>query len=588
MKEELYINGEAVDLDESVNITLNYKSNMLTDLSKIVGNNSYTIKLPKTQKNLGIIGCADMPGAVSSFPRVTHDARYFRNGVEIVSRGKAVLLAVNEAIEVVLTWGSTNALLRVVEDSKKLNKFGGISDYVDWNENTSASVYNAFSNVMFPSLYLGLNAINPGAALHPAVRSSYVFDLIKREYGLTLEFPDESKAFVESLIIPLLTRNGGYANRVNNMGTHIKNDLTDRGTIIKGGSDFDKVFKVETGLENLTTIQVLVDCTVVIVPTFETIFLGSAVQYGTESVLDNTIYMPYEVRNDMGLTVYTYSEPVKIDLKANDYFRVVGVYATSNGLNNAYYTFGAQPNEVQLGDRFPLVENLPDIKIVDFIKAVASMSGLFAIPSADGKVLKFVSFDSLGDRTRAVDWSDKVVYSNISERPKQIGYALDGFAQNNRMKYKEDDTVAMLADGNILIGDKTLDYERDAVVLPFAPSDGMMGRAQIKLYEYNDGLPELQDVEPRILIEKNEGGLSVGTFDGLHWSALINNYYSTYQNTIKTPVVITENVLLDEFTLRDMDLSIPIYLRQYGRYYAVVEVKAPSNGVCECKLLQLD
>lgn len=588
MKEELYINGQLAELDENVNITLNYKSNILTDLSKIVGNNSYTIKFPKTHRNLGIIGCSDVPGAVSAFPRTYHEARYFRNGVEIIADGKAVLMSVGDAIEIVLTWGSTNALFRVVEDGKNLNGFSGVSDYVDWNEYVTASVYNKFTNVMFPSLYIGLNIINPGAALHPAVRSSYIFDLIKNEYGLTLEFPDNSKAFIESLIVPLLTRNGGYANRVNNMGTYIKNELTGTNTIVKGGSDFDKVFKVEIAFETLVTIQVLIDCTVVITPTFETLLLGSAVQYGTDSVLENTIYMPYEVRNDMGLTVYTYSEPIKIDLKANDYFRVASMLAAPNGLNDAYYTFGAQPNEVQLGDRFPLVENLPDIKIVDFIKAVSSMAGLFAIPSTDGKVLKFVSFDSLGDRTRAVDWSDKVVYDGVDIRPKQIGYTLDDFAQNNRMTYKEDDTVAMLANGTIVVGDKTLDYERDAVELPFAPSDGMMGRAQIKLYEYNEGVPELQDVEPRILIEKNEGGYSVGTFDGLHWGTLIAENYTEYQNTIKSPVVITEKLLLDEFTLRDLDLSVSIYLRQYGRYYAIIELKASSNGVCEVKLLQLD
>ena len=40
----LFIDGELVDLDDSTKITLNYKSNLFTDLSKIVSNNSYTIK----------------------------------------------------------------------------------------------------------------------------------------------------------------------------------------------------------------------------------------------------------------------------------------------------------------------------------------------------------------------------------------------------------------------------------------------------------------------------------------------------------------------------------------------------------------
>ena len=83
-------------------------------------------------------------------------------------------------------------------------------------------------------------------------------------------------------------------------------------------------------------------------------------------------------------------------------------------------------------------------------------------------------------------------------------------------------------------------------------------------------------------------GYSTGTFDGLHWNTLIGEYYNTYQNAVKSPVVVSELVRLDELSLRDLDVAKPVYLRQYGRYYAIVELKAPSNGVCECKLLQLD
>ena len=51
IRDELYINGDKVDVGDT-DISLNYKSNLLTDISKIVSNNSYTIKLPKTAKNL--------------------------------------------------------------------------------------------------------------------------------------------------------------------------------------------------------------------------------------------------------------------------------------------------------------------------------------------------------------------------------------------------------------------------------------------------------------------------------------------------------------------------------------------------------
>lgn len=596
MRDMLYIDGQLVDLGDGVDITLNYKSNLLTDLGKIVGNNSYTIKLPKTMRNLGIIGISDIPSVVSSFPRVAHEARYFRNGIEIVSEGKAVLMGVSDAIEVVLTWGGTSALGKVVEDGRNINEFEYMTDYVIWETTVSPSVYNGIDKILYSDMHLWLNGVNDFPLLHPSVRSSYIFEKIKAVYGLEVEFPEERKEFIDSLIVPLLTRNGGYANRINNQGSVIHNASTNDISFVKLGEDFDSTFVVHTSLGGLYSIEVLVDCRVVIYPSFSSMFLGASLRYGSEDVYENTVYLPYDFTNleldgMPSLTMYHYNKTVEVDLNAGDKFLLTaGIASTPTGINGTLFTYGAQPRQIKAGDKFPIIENLPDIKVIDFIKSIASLAGVFAVPVEGGDKIKFVTFDLLSDRSRAVDWSEKMIPLDYTNRPRNIGYTISDFAQNNRMLWREDDTVATWADGNILVGDNTLEYERDAVELPFAPTDTMFNKASIKLYEYNnsDEEPELQDVEPRLLVEKNVGGYSTGTFEGLHWSTLIAQYYETYQNAVKSPVVITEKVLLDELSLRDLDVSRPVYLRQYGKYYAVVELKAPSSGVCECKLLQLE
>ena len=58
MKEELYIKGERVDLSDD-EITLNFKSNLLGDISKITASNSYTITLPRTNKNIRLLDLHD-------------------------------------------------------------------------------------------------------------------------------------------------------------------------------------------------------------------------------------------------------------------------------------------------------------------------------------------------------------------------------------------------------------------------------------------------------------------------------------------------------------------------------------------------
>lgn len=602
MKDMLFINGQLVDLGDDVNITLNYKSNMLTDLSKIAGNYSYTIKLPKTMRNLRIIGNSDIPAAVTSFPRAKHDCRYFRNGVEIIPNGKVVLMAVADSIEIVITWGNTSAFFKLVEDGKNLNEFGYVDDYIEWLSTNSVSEYDGTSKIMNADINFGLTGLSDKAAIHPSVRSTYVFDLIAEQYGLTFDFPDDRKPFIESLIIPLLTRNDGYANIGRTFGNIVLNEFTSQIAIQKMGEDFDSNFEwigeadggffpPLQGQRDVYVVRAMKTGTVTVTPTFNSDEPDIVLYYGT-GTLDNSEYLPYSTYRTPSIAYdrYDYSTPVEINVTEGDYigfytFRIV----SANSLH-LLYQFSMKKDEIQIGDRFPIVENLPDIKIIDFIKAVCSLVGLFAVPTADGSVLRFVPFDELQNKSNAVDWSDKLLPYDETNRPRNISYRLDDFARNNLFTWKDDDAVnAIPANGVILVDDMTLEFEREAVSLPFAYTNMRNGKAYINLYEYNsDGEPELQDVEPRLLVEKNVSGRSTGSFVELYWNILLADYYKTYQNAVKSPVLLVEHVRLDELSLRDFDVSKPVFLRQYGKYYAVVEMKAPSSGVCECKLLQLE
>lgn len=112
-RDELYINNSKVDIGKT-DITLNYKSNLLTDISKIVSNNSYTIKLPKTAKNLSLIECSNIPSSVSKFPYLKHAGKVLRNGIEIIKDANVVLLSVADSIETALSWGNVTNFSSVV------------------------------------------------------------------------------------------------------------------------------------------------------------------------------------------------------------------------------------------------------------------------------------------------------------------------------------------------------------------------------------------------------------------------------------------------------------------------------------------
>ncbi len=122
-RDELYINNTKADLNKT-DITLSYKSNLLTDISKIVSNSSYTIRLPKTANNLALIECAHLPSSISRYPYLKHKGTLLRNGIEIIKDAIVVLLEINESIEIALTWGNVTKLRQCSKRWQEANGFG--------------------------------------------------------------------------------------------------------------------------------------------------------------------------------------------------------------------------------------------------------------------------------------------------------------------------------------------------------------------------------------------------------------------------------------------------------------------------------
>ena len=235
---------------------------------------------------------------------------------------------------------------------------------------------------------------------------------------------------------------------------------------------------------------------------------------------------------------------------------------------------------------FYYVPNLPDVKQVDFLKAIATMLGVFAVPTETDHI-KFVSFDTLvQNKSKSVDWSGKLLQAYFDKTPQKISYTLDNFAQHNLFKYKEDDDVKGYYDSEIMVESETLDYERDVIELPFAACDTKNGVASIPLYSYgSDGELEYDDgAAPRIVLLS---GTFLGVFVGLEWNTLLSEYYSQYKSLVNRPRVIVEYVRLSSVELQTLDLTVPVYLSQYGSYWAVINVKTKENDVCEVKLLKM-
>lgn len=119
MTQELYFNGERVDLSPNEEVTLQYRSNIFGDIDKITSSNSLTIRLPKTPNNNRIMNFSDVP-FMQGIARQWYNASYIRNGVPLVNGRAALLSASREYYEICLVWGLFDKLEQFLKTEKTL------------------------------------------------------------------------------------------------------------------------------------------------------------------------------------------------------------------------------------------------------------------------------------------------------------------------------------------------------------------------------------------------------------------------------------------------------------------------------------
>ncbi|WP_455996369.1 hypothetical protein [Phocaeicola barnesiae] len=602
MRYELYIDGKKVDVGSDTSFTLNYKSNLLTDLSKIVSNNSYTVKLPKTANNLRIIEASMIPSCFTMFPYRSHSARLLKDGIEIITDAMAVLMSVGESIEIALTWGNVKSFSDIIDEGKSLRELSSLGYTLWWN--------TISPGMKFPKIDYGYNSTEENVWYHPVVTVSELMNHIASDYGLVFEFEYYMISRMGSLVIPLLEKNCSpeeseacsvvltpkdmgpeysdlenskrilfYRNTVSN---YFFSTLGGTGT---GGeynyglvnnfvnAKYTVTWELECTIsgtipENLSLI--VVNGSVELLSTSTTSINGSTVLF----LMDGTTDLIGKFGNVDGTIEFVISgltEENSVTGLSGD-VKIVPETEVSAHVEEGY------------DNRYYYTPNLPDIKVLDFMKSVLSMLGMFAVPVSDNKI-KFVSFDTLiANKSIANDWSDKVLLSSGFHTPEEITYTLDNFARKNWFRYKEDDTVQGNYDNMITVDNETLESELEIIELPFAASD-TNGLVTIPLYSYDsDGKLVMNSVEPRILYRT---GVDSVSFKDISWDNLLSKYYSSYQDIVRNPKVIVETVRLNAVELKLLDLTIPVYLSQYGSYFAVISVKTMDYDWCEVKLLKI-
>ena len=592
MKEELYIKGESVDLGDS-EITLNFKSNLLGDISKITASNSYTIKLPRTNKNIRLLDFPDVAGHESYMMRDYFNAEYYRNGIKLFD-AKAVLISCSESgFNVALTWGMSEKFIQLMNDDRSIQEFADMT--LPWNSSTTYD--NGLVDGQLSHGYIRHNAgidvdsNRDKIFIHPSVNCMRLLEEIASYYGLTMDW-GSYKQYIELLYLPLISQKA--SSKYNFFEANITGTLDSDIKYVK----FTQINRVD-GI-NISNTETYGD----VVRIYETSLdweldiLIYTNKHNTLNVVELAFYSNAQYikslqisSNDIGLCAYKGVIPFDITEYSNITIRIRINNRALLGIIKSYIKiFSEDVQSVSYNQYYPIGSNLPDISVVDFIKQICWLFGLFAIKSDTG--VSFISVNKIIDnRDKAVDWSKKLVPTGWTA--KETSYTFGDFAQKNYFRYEENEN-AKSADGYMVVQNKTLDYEKDLVKLPYTAGGDNGDMRAVPYFKWSDDgtIVELEDCGDRIMqlvISFDSQGKEDARLDfsDLKFQNRVSRFgLSSYQDLIRSPFVIKDTFRLTEIDLKNIDYSIPVYIERYAAFFAIISIKSQGD-YSECELLKL-
>lgn len=456
--------------------------------------------------------------------------------------------------------------------------------------------------------------------LQPCIMVSNLLRFIKNITGVSFEWEGTAKNYIDNLVVPIVSNNADDKTVVGKLQANLLAS-TKLGEISFNLSNTITAITQKSG-SGLNSITVSTDCSL----SFDVQIQYSVADTADGNWLQCPMYIEMKVVSydagttseqtyDIGLAKYddgnvrfeVIRPSDKIDrkvyrlgagkaivqLKANDKvsfnlcraqietleFELYAGVISATVSNGEYVPFGGS---------YPIGINLPEISVLDFVRTLSLVTGTFPRQLDDSGKVKLVQISDIwSNRDKAVDWSMRLIALEGSNTPRKSEYTISDFCRLNHYKWKEDDEVHTENDADLVVSNNTLDYERDVWTFPFAASDG--NRIPIRTNDdmgARDG-GEYKECQPRLMTLREDKEQAALSFD-IDLQKIFATKYDKLAKSLSRAHVITEYLYLSDLEIMNFDETIPVYLAQYGAYFAVLELKVTDNGYTEATMIQLE
>lgn len=258
-----------------------------------------------------------------------------------------------------------------------------------------------------------------------------------------------------------------------------------------------------------------------------------------------------------------------------------------------------------------ITENLPEISCLTFMKSVFYIIGAFPVTASDGSV-RPAYFNDLRKNLFShhyVDWSGKI-NGTISQMSESIKFTFGGLGQESFFLMKNESLDKDGEDGyqsdksHLITENGVLEKQKIIIQLPFYGASTADGNS-INTYKIDDGVLKWHDAKPAVGMIKiattanwnrplgststpNGGANVLGMYLWQFPQDLsASDTFAYLQSMALRPYVVTESFRLNEFDVRDLNYSIPIYLDKYNSFFAVVSVQYTARSSAKVELVRL-
>ncbi len=696
MYEELYIidNGKRLRVDLSIpsGITLNFKSNIFGDLSKITCSYTYTFKLPLTANNRRVLDNADDVRCISNKIRRRLRAEYLQDGIPLFTNANLYIESTDTCFNAVMTWGVISGFQTLKDDDISIRKLPLEAKPIFGPCNAKIDEYSNTADYVQPLYNAGLTYISDNGWKDqyntysvfplPAIPVYRLIQLINTKYGTKFKLGSEysygdtteNHKIISLGVIPCVNvdqqpegeteksvletnigcyMKGPYAG-IEHILTGATNDAapTDsRFSLVKDGDGFTIGIKVTsdaalsfevdgciyakfTHEPNQYKGQGRVDMgapdTTGITPKLTFYYTTNGTSAASITSIDGRFSWDdnwcwvFDFSKERGrdrlsinvppnATVFCAieAEANALQLKSSTIYKLIRFYEKVDPNNIQWNKPEASAGAIQMD----LMSNLPDISCMTLMKALFFMLGAFPSINSAGEIIP-VYYTALRDNIiagNAVDWSQKMT-TEYSALPAKMTYSVSGFGQRNFYMMKNDnadgeggeDETDVYAPGKgiIYVGNEVIDRNKTIIQLPFyAPyiknkkSPFLATGNTMKFWYHENDEVKTKEAKPCFGMIKPLVQTSSGAPTGVQWMSMeiwndfvnINSdpSYSYLSRIMENPIIITENLRLNEYDLRNLDYNMPVYLSKYGAFFAVVSITRDSKGISKCELLKL-